>query len=68
MNDILLMENNVIENDPGNVSNIINEYYVIIPRSIGDDDFISIDDQFEDINKNSRKTFQCTSYKRINKI
>jgi len=49
MNEIILMENNVIGNDPVNVSNIMNEYYVNITRSIGKDDSISIDDQFEDI-------------------
>jgi len=51
MNEIIVMENNVIENDPGNVSNIMNEYYVNITISIGNDDSISIDDQFEDIIK-----------------
>ena len=45
------MVNNVIENDHGNVSHIMNEYYVNITRSIGNDESISIDDQFEDILK-----------------
>ena len=34
MNDVILMENNAIENDPDNVSNIMNEYYVNITRYI----------------------------------
>jgi len=49
MNDIVLMEPNLIGNDPGNVNKIMNEYYVDITRFIGNDDFISINDQFEDI-------------------
>ena len=49
MTEIILMENNVMENDPGNVSNITNEYYVNITRSIGNDESISTHDQFDDI-------------------
>jgi len=42
MTEIILMENNVIGNDPGNFSNVINEYCVNITRYIGNDDPISI--------------------------
>ena len=38
MNEIILMEYNVIKNDHVTVSNIMNEYYVIITRYIGNDD------------------------------
>ena len=51
MNDIILMENNVTENDPGNVRNIMNQYNANITRSIGNDDPMSIDYQLEDIIK-----------------
>jgi len=44
MNGIIL-----IDNDPGNVSNIMNEFYVKITRSIDNDDSISINGQFQDI-------------------
>jgi len=40
MNEIILMENNTIENDPRNVSNRMNEFCVNITRSIVNDDFI----------------------------
>ena len=47
------MENNVIGNDPGNFSNIMNDYCVNITIYIGNDDphINPIDDQFEDIIK-----------------
>ena len=51
MTDIILIENNMIENDPSNVGNIMNKYYVNITRYIGNDDSISIDDQIKDIIK-----------------
>jgi hypothetical protein len=50
-NVITLMENGNIVNNPNDVSNVINEYYVNITKAIGSEDLLLGTDKFEDIVK-----------------
>jgi hypothetical protein len=51
-NDIILMENGDILNDPVDVSSIMNNYYVNITKTIGCEDAISSNETFVDIVNN----------------
>jgi hypothetical protein len=48
-NNVILREGDSIINDPMDVSNILNEYYVNFTRSIGCEDAISDGESFDDI-------------------
>ena len=48
-NNVILREDDSIINDPLNVSNILNEYFVNITRSIGCEDAIYEGKSFDDI-------------------
>ena len=50
-NVITLMENGNIVNNPSDVSNVMNEYYINIAKAIGGEDLLSGTDKFEDIVK-----------------